>query len=246
MSQIGMLASDANNPEFQGAMNPDSLLHVRFYKRAVQNNFKTMKEERPVFDDMIFLEIHTPGNTLNIIDRPKKYEDERRFPMQWAHYMNMNSSDPLRQGTPLEQWPLLQPSQVAMLRAVQFFTVEQIAFASDEQIGKIGMIAGMAPLSFRDRAKGYLSVAKDASILQRQADENKALQEQMAKQATDFAAQMAEMRAMVVAVQQKPQRAPKAAKKTRAPMSEERKDALRKQLADARAKKAGITEQAQA
>lgn len=191
MANIGALASDADSKEFQGAINPDQLLHVRFYSRACPNAFKTLKEARPIFDDVMFIAIHTPGNTLNIIDRPMKDDDKRRFPLQWAHYANTHSNDPTKQGTPLEQWPLLQPSQVAMLRAVQFFTVEQVAFASDEQIGKIGMIAGMQPMSLRDRAKGYLAVAKDTSILQKQADENKALHDEIG----DLKKQMADLMA---------------------------------------------------
>lgn len=246
MSQLPVLASDTNNPAFVGATNPDSVLIVRFHnERPLKNEFESVKQQRPVWFDVVWIEIKIAGNEKLIIERPMTEGDKARFPLHWAHYQNTHSNDPAKQGTPLNQWPLLQPSQVVMLRAMHFETVEQVAFSSDENISKIGMLAGMAPLSFRNAAKGYLSVAKDASILQRQADENKALQDKIDKQATDFAEQMAEMRAMVVAVQQqRPQRAAKPAKKTRAPMSEERKEALRVQLADARAKKAaGVSPQ---
>lgn len=160
-----LLATDENNTEFQGARDPDSLLHVRFYERAVQNNFKTEQEGRPIFDSMVFIEIHTPGNQLNVIDRPKMRSDEFRFSKQWALYATTHSDDPAKQGTPLSQWPMLNLAMAETLRYMKFFTVEQIAGASDQQLQSIGMTAGMAPLALRAKAKAYLEVAHNMSVV---------------------------------------------------------------------------------
>src|ERR1035437_7478036 len=141
MANLAMLASDDNNPEFAGARNPDSLLHVRFYERALPNNFRSVEEGRPIYDNITFIEIHTPGNQLNIIDRPKRQEDELRFRPQWQFFKDAHSDDPAKQGTPLSQWPLVDIAKAEMLKALKFFTVEQVAFASDEQIAHIGMLA---------------------------------------------------------------------------------------------------------
>ena len=45
-----MLASDMNNPQFVGPVDPDAVMIARFYKRAVQNRFMSKKEARPIFE----------------------------------------------------------------------------------------------------------------------------------------------------------------------------------------------------
>ena len=58
----GLLASDDNNPEFMGARDPDSVLSVTFYMKAVKNNFESAKQNRPIFDDRLFVRIVPPGD----------------------------------------------------------------------------------------------------------------------------------------------------------------------------------------
>jgi hypothetical protein len=169
-----LLATDDANPEFVGARNPDSALNVRFYIRPSINKHQTREQGRPIYEDKVHIEISTPGNALNIIDRPMYESDKRRFPQQWSYFEMTQGKDEMEAGTPLSKWPLLQPSQVEMLRALKFRTVENVAMASDENIGRIGMLAGMAPYAFRDRAKQFLAVAKDSSILQKQEEALKA------------------------------------------------------------------------
>lgn len=155
-----MLASDMNNPAFVGATNPDDQLSVQFYTKAVQNNFKSSQEGRPIFEDCLFVKIFTPGDQLNVIDAPANEGHKMRFPRQWAMYQNMHGADTRAIGTPLDQWPRLSPSQVEELRAMRFMTVDQIAGASDEMILRIGMLGGMSPYAFREAARNYLAVAK--------------------------------------------------------------------------------------
>lgn len=174
-----LLASDLQNPEFTGATNPDSLLHAQFYSKPVKQNFLTEKEGRPIFKDVDFVKIHTPGNQLNIIDVAVREEHKLRFPMQWARYQNGKKGDEQTIGTPLSQWPILTPAQVEELRGLKFFTVEAIAGASDERIAQIGMCVGMAPSAFRDRAKRFLTVAKDSAETEKFVDEIKKRDEQI-------------------------------------------------------------------
>jgi len=203
MANLSVLASDENNTDFMGARDPDSLLHVRFYERAIPNNFMTEQEGRPIFDPMVFIEIHTPGNQLNIIDRPKMKNDEFRFSKQWNFYQQTHSNDPAKQGTPLSQWPLIDIAKAEMLKAQKFFTVEQIAFSSDEQINHIGMLAGMNPLAFRDKAKAYLEVARDSSAVSKQAEALKASEARLAEIEAKHQAEMQEMNAKLNALLEK-------------------------------------------
>ena len=168
----GNLASDANNTQFVGASDPDSVLIVGFYNKAVQDNFETEKQNRPVFRDVVYIQIYTPGNQLNIVDRPMYGVDKERFPKQWAHYMNTHGEGGVKAiGMPLEQWSLLTAAQCAELKALKFLTVEQIAKASDAQLATIHMIAGMAPSVLQIRARALLQSSVDTALPQLQASE---------------------------------------------------------------------------
>lgn len=193
MADIG-LETDLANTNFAGARNPDDLLTVRFYEDAIPNQFKSTEESRPVFDNVVMISISAPGTALiNEIQRRKNKSDEVRFPRQWRMFEQMHSNDPAQAGTPLTQWPLLNKGQCAMLNAVGFNTVEQIAFSSDEQIGRIGMYGGMQPHAFRDKAKRFLDVARDSSLVDKQSEAMAA----MAKQIEDLKAMVASSQATI-------------------------------------------------
>jgi len=159
-----MIASDADNPNFTGAHNPDSRLAVRFYVKPVPNNFETAAQGRPIFTDVDFVEIFVPGDNNTIIDQPVREDHKKRFPLQWAHFVNKHSNDAREIGTPLSQWPQVSAAQVEEFRAMKFFTVDAVANASDQNIQRIGMIAGMSPFAFREKAQQYLKIASGVAV----------------------------------------------------------------------------------
>jgi len=175
-----MIASDQNNPEFVGAHNPDARLAVRFYERAVKNEFMTQKEGRPIFATADYVEINVPGDNTLTLDVPVTPEHKNRFPLHWARYQNAKGTGQDGQvvGTPLEQWPQIDRAQAAELKALKFTTVDSIANASDAQLQRIGMIAGMAPHAFRDRARRYLDVAHGMAETNNRAEEIEALRKE--------------------------------------------------------------------
>ena len=175
------LESDVANANFSVARNPDDLLWVRFYTHSIQDNFQSAPERqnRPIFIDETWIEIRIPGNANTIIERPVEQADKFRFPRQWAYFERTHSPDGMNVGTPLSQWPLLRPSQIEELKALKFYSVEQVAGASDEQLQRLGMGPGMAPSALRERARLYLETARDNAVAVRQADEIKALKDQM-------------------------------------------------------------------
>ena len=155
--------------------NANSRLAVLFHKKAEQNQVKSELEGRPIFDDVIFIRKMVPGDSLNIIDRPIYESDKNEFPMQWAHFMNKHGDDQMMSGTPLIEWPLVTTAQAEELRALKFYTVEQVAEASDAAITKMGMSAGMSPYSFRDKARAFLAKAKGDSDAYKREEELNAL-----------------------------------------------------------------------
>lgn len=162
-----MLASDINNREFVGAANPDSLLHVTFYTKAVRDNYKSEKEGRPIFLDVPYVRILTPGNQLSEIDTPAREDHKRRFPLHWAAFENSQGVGEQIVGTPVGEWTAITRSEAESLKAMKFFTVEQIAGASDLQSQRLGMNSTM----LRQKAKAFLAAAQDTALEQKQAVE---------------------------------------------------------------------------
>lgn len=185
-----MLASDANNPQFVGAYNPDSALSVRFYSKPVQDMAESSNQNRPIYRDVDYIEIFTPGNQLNIIDTPVREEHKRRFPIQWAAYQNAHSGDQREIGTPISQWTFVSAAQAEELKALKFFTVENVAHASDAQIQSIGMVGGVSPHVMRERAIAYLKAASGTAEVQHEAEEKAELKAQLAALQNQIAALM--------------------------------------------------------
>ena len=122
------------------------------------------------------------------------------FPRQWAHYQNQVSNHQDIIGTPLDQWPQVTRSQAEELRGLKFHTVEAIAECSDQQLQRIGMVAGMSPHNFRLKAKAFLNLATDsAEVAQREA-ELQALKEENAKIKSETEAKLAAMQEQVSAL----------------------------------------------
>ena len=150
--------------------NPDSRLNVKFYQRAISNEFKSALEGRPIMEMADFVLIEVPGDNLTVIDTFAADEHKKRFPIQWARYQNEKTDGDI-EGTLLNDWPVLNAAIAAELKHFKFYTVEQVAAASDAQLNTLGMAAGMSPLALRDKAKAYLGSAKDTALVQQQADE---------------------------------------------------------------------------
>jgi hypothetical protein len=170
------------------ANNPDSRLNVKFYQRAISNEFKSILEGRPIMEMADFVIIEVPGDNLTVIDTFAVDEHKKRFPVQWARYQNEKTDGDV-EGTLLHDWPILNSAVAAELKHFRFYTVEQIAAASDAQLNTLGMAAGMSPLSLRDKAKAFLSSAKGSALVQQQADELRKRDEELSA----IKAQLAEL-----------------------------------------------------
>lgn len=184
-----MIASDAANPNFMGAHNPDAALVVKFYSKAVHQPFKSEKAGRPIYEDVDYIQIFTPGNQLNIIDTPVRFEHKKRFAQQWAMYESGKGTG-MEMGTPVRQWPFLSSAQAEEFHGAKFFTVEQIANASDQQLQSMGMIGGMNPIMVRERAKAFLGQAAQNAPIESQAQENAELKQQLAAMQKQIEAMM--------------------------------------------------------
>ena len=180
--------------------NPDSRLAVKFYKRPVKLEDESIAQGRPIFQEFDFIKILVPGDALTEIDTYVSEGHKTRFPIQWANYMNRQGSEIGFSGTPITEWPQISVSQAEELKGIKFHTVESIAHASDQQLQKIGMIAGMSPHNFRERAKTFLNLASESADISKREEELAQLREENAKIKAETDAKLAEMQSQMTAL----------------------------------------------
>lgn len=141
----------------------DKLLIVKFYHDAVENKHKSHQESRPVFDDIEMCEINFPADRAKSLLVPALAEWKRfgtskvtyaqRFK---EHYARFKANEgPVVEGTPLSEAPFLSMAQKASLKALQVYTVEQLASLTGQALRNIGA-GGMA---LQQQAEAFLKKA---------------------------------------------------------------------------------------
>ena len=183
--------------DIQGA---DSRLAVQFYKKSMKQEDASNEAGRPIFKEFDFVRIMIPGDNLTEIDTYAQESHKQRFPRQWAHYLNQTAGHEDIVGTPLDQWPQVTRSQAEELRGLKFYTVEAIADCSDQQLQRIGMVAGMSPHNFRLKAKAFLNLANDSAEVAQRESELQALKEENAKIKAETDAKLSKMQEQMEAL----------------------------------------------
>lgn len=117
----------------------DDKLFVQFRTDAVMNPSKSTTAGRPIFDDIDMIIIRTPGSQLTSIVAPVKHYMQR-FGEKYNKWKA--TQEQAISGTPLELFPTMfnKPSMVAELKAMNVYTVEQLAGLSDA--GKQKLMGG--------------------------------------------------------------------------------------------------------
>ena len=187
----------AIDSDMQGA---DARLAVQFYKKSVKQDEASDEAGRPIFKEFDFVRIMIPGDNLTEIDTYAQESHKQRFPRQWAHYQNQVANHEDIIGTPLEQWPQVTRSQADELRGLKFHTVESIADCSDQQLQRIGMVAGMSPHNFREKAKAFLNLATNSAEEAQREAELQALKEENAKIKAETDAKLSKMQEQMEAL----------------------------------------------
>ena len=180
--------------------NADTRLAVQFYKKTVKQDIASDEAGRPIFKEFDFVRIMIPVDNLTEIDTYAQESHKQRFPRQWAHYQNQVANHQDIIGTPLDQWPQVTRSQAEELRGLKFHTVESIADCSDQQLQRIGMVAGMSPHNFRLKAKAFLNLANDSAEVANREAELQALKAENDKIKAETEAKLAAMQEQMSAI----------------------------------------------
>ena len=178
----------------------DDNLYVEFYSKPVKQEFESEQAGRPIFKDVVYVKIFTPSDQLTVIDTIAREDHKQRFPMQWQRFMNKHANDQAIVGTPVTEWPFLSAAQAEELKGMKFFTVEMVANANDQQIQRIGMVAGISGYTLRDKAKSFLSIADESAEVAKRDEELAKLREENAKIKQETEAKLAQMQEQMAAI----------------------------------------------
>lgn len=138
----------------------DKNLAVRFYSRPVKDESKSLAEGRPIFVDTDMIEIRVRGDRNNVVHKPVAEEHKARFRAAWDAYKR--GQDIGAEGTPLAEWPTMSASMVEEMKYLGFYTVEQLASASDSVCGKFPGVT-----TLKNKARLFIEYSKDAAPIEK-------------------------------------------------------------------------------
>lgn len=129
-AEFNPLAEGLGNRVNQSLYAGDDKLFVQFRTDPVLNPFKSTKAGRPIYDEVDMIIIRTPGSQLTSVIAPAKYYMDR-FGIRYKQWKE-NQQNAIS-GTPLENFPFMfgKPGLVAEMKAMNIFTVEQLAEVPD-------------------------------------------------------------------------------------------------------------------
>jgi hypothetical protein len=107
----------------------DASLAVKIYNHPVQDKAASEEAGRPIFKEMPFIRIQTPGDNLCIPVRPIMEMDKQRFPEHWRKFLAREDQTVI--GTPLSEWGGVTRSQIEEMKFFNIYTVEQLAALAD-------------------------------------------------------------------------------------------------------------------
>jgi len=141
---------------------------------AVVDKKKSDEAGRPIYRDVEWVDIYIAGDKTTCHSTKVTDEHKHRWPQVYDAFKR--GQEMATTGTPIEEWPILTVSQVAELKAINIFSVEDLASLSDTGLQKVGMGAR----ALQAKAKAFIDSAKNGAETQKLASE-------MAKQAEEIA-----------------------------------------------------------
>lgn len=148
--------------------NPHGVF-VEFYQESVEFKAESEKEGRPIFKEIDFIRIQTPGDRNNILEVKATDHYKQKFAREYAAYKSRSSEGAV--GTILSQWPQITKSQVKEAEYFNVKTVEQLSTLNDNTVQRMGM----GWMELRNKAKAYIDAASGSAETTRLAAENERL-----------------------------------------------------------------------
>jgi hypothetical protein len=149
--------------------DPDAQLVATFHLRGFENNGKSIKAGRPIYDDIEICEIRVPGSREvkvfpatefshwgddPLTGRQVKVTYAERFRRQYQQFKE--HAQQTKSGTPLTHAPFLTDGRRAELRAMNIYTVEQLAAIEGAELKNLGPNGR----EFKNKAAEFLADAE--------------------------------------------------------------------------------------
>jgi len=149
--------------------DPDDALVAIFKHHAIKNEGKSIKEGRPIYDDMEIVEIRFAGSrSVSVFpamafshwkNDPDTGEQTKvtyaeRFPRQYRQFKEQTAQT--KAGTPLGHAPFLTEARRAELRALNIYTVEALAHVDGQELKNLGH----GGRELKNKAQEYIAESK--------------------------------------------------------------------------------------
>ena len=125
-------------------------MNVQFFYAYNENEEKSLKEGRPIFDEIPSISIQVPGGDTTV--RRIEPQDIQEYPEKYQAFKA--GSEPVTEGTPLAEWPMMPGTAMREFQYLGFKTVEQVANATEDAKRKLGTLSKFVKL-----AKEWLAAA---------------------------------------------------------------------------------------
>ena len=162
-----------------------------FFLEPIVNPKKTAEAGRPICDDMERVRLFVAGDPYNQVVHPVDHAMRERFPEAYRAFKEKREMH--IEGTPIRQWALCTPANIAEFEAIKIFSVEGLAQIPDSTLQRV-----MGLREWREKAKAWLATAKDGAAAVKYAEENVRLNDEIG----ELKRQLAELGAQVAALSQ--------------------------------------------
>lgn len=146
---------------------------LRIWRDVAKNNFLSEKHGRPIFDEVTYVEVITPGSNgaTPVFEVKRVFAKEAKHdgPLLGTNYAKYEQyivqfekgEDAVgMSGTPLAEWPEISRSMAASLHAMNIFSVEALSSVPDAVVTRIGPDGR----GLRDKAKTWLAASTDSGL----------------------------------------------------------------------------------
>lgn len=158
---------------------------IEIYDKAVKDDEASEKEGTPIYKNVPHMKKKAP-NSRDWTDQP--LTDSRRTPPdhlsdeESRKYKELvkafeNDEEVPLDGTPLEQWPGIEASQIATLKSTGVVTVQALANLSEEGLHRLPT----GYMSLKNKAKRWLEKTQGSDALKAENDKLKGQIEEMQK-----------------------------------------------------------------
>lgn len=157
-------------------------LHIEFFIEAVHNKRESVRQGRPIYDDIEKVRIRLAGDPKSVLVAPANSASSARNPetnerltyaqLHYKHYEAFKKNEEYKgSGTPLSELTFLTASKRKELAGLNIHTAEALAGLDGANLNRLGMGAR----ELKTQAEAWLANASGSADITRLAGENEAL-----------------------------------------------------------------------